>query len=237
MPKNVAHTDALHISGQLRWLVYEQDTILLDLADGRYFGLDAVASQIWLRLAAGLFAEDIANHIADQNGLGSERASSDVRAFICKSLAARLLVSGPMQLPKPAIITPKLRSRMMPLTLLAWQCLCTASMRLKNAPFGVAYHGYANLAASSLAAIPAPWLAAFRRAENLHPLPQAPKDCLPRSLALLHFLRLLGVRADHVIGIARDPFRAHAWVECAGLAINEPSDLGRRFRVLARLAA
>jgi hypothetical protein len=39
------------------------------------------------------------------------------------------------------------------------------------------------------------------------------EDCLPRSLALFVFLRAMGFRVRHCIGIQCFPFAAHAWVE------------------------
>ena len=42
-----------------------------------------------------------------------------------------------------------------------------------------------------------------------------------RSLALYRFLRSAHVPAQHVIGVRRFPFTAHAWVECGGAALFE----------------
>jgi hypothetical protein len=76
---------------------------------------------------------------------------------------------------------------------------------------------------------------AFSRAENLYLLRSAPRDCLPRSLALYRFLLSVGVPAEHCIGVQRFPFEAHAWVECGGRAVNESSGLTRGYTELARL--
>ena len=59
-------------------------------------------------------------------------------------------------------------------------------------------------------------MGAFGRAENFFVVRRAPDDCLVRSLSLYRFLREAGSRAEHVIGVRRFPFQAHAWVECAG---------------------
>src|SRR5947207_11804787 len=47
--------------------------------------------------------------------------------------------------------------------------------------------------------------------------------CLPKSLALAWFLRRWGSDANVCIGTRKDNgrFEAHAWVEVAGVAINE----------------
>ena len=51
---------------------------------------------------------------------------------------------------------------------------------------------------------------ALSLAENFFIIASAPKDCLPRSLSLYRFLLIAGVPADHVIGVRRFPFQAHA---------------------------
>ncbi|WP_396822286.1 lasso peptide biosynthesis B2 protein [Mycetocola sp. BIGb0189] len=51
------------------------------------------------------------------------------------------------------------------------------------------------------------------------------EGCLKRSLAIF----LLSFHDDHTVptwksGVQIEPFRAHAWVECAQVAVGEPSD-------------
>jgi hypothetical protein len=54
--------------------------------------------------------------------------------------------------------------------------------------------------------------------------------CLTRALALAWMLRGLGVAAAVRIGVrAADRFEAHAWVECDGVAVTDPSDPEDRF--------
>jgi hypothetical protein len=62
---------------------------------------------------------------------------------------------------------------------------------------------------------------AFLLAENLFPLRGAPRDCLPRSLALFSFLNSIGIECVHNIGVIRTPFTAHAWVEVGGSPVLE----------------
>lgn len=45
--------------------------------------------------------------------------------------------------------------------------------------------------------------------------------CLQRSAVLVCMLRSYGVTAQMVIGSQKVPFKAHAWVEVEGKAINE----------------
>jgi transglutaminase-like putative cysteine protease len=54
--------------------------------------------------------------------------------------------------------------------------------------------------------------------------------CLPKSLALAWMLRGRGVAATVRIGVrTAGGFEAHAWVECEGVAVTEPSGVGDRF--------
>jgi len=57
--------------------------------------------------------------------------------------------------------------------------------------------------------------------------------CLSRSLALAWMLRGRGVAADVRIGAkASGEFAAHAWVEHAGVALNDAPDVADRFLTL-----
>src|SRR6267154_747846 len=48
--------------------------------------------------------------------------------------------------------------------------------------------------------------------------------CLQRSFATVYLLRRHGVSGQMVLGAQKLPFKAHAWVEVNGLAVNERSD-------------
>ena len=58
--------------------------------------------------------------------------------------------------------------------------------------------------------------------------------CLQRSFATTYILRKSGVWARMVFGARRVPFKAHAWVEIDGQAINERSNLFATYEVLER---
>lgn len=77
----------------------------------------------------------------------------------------------------------------------------------------------ASIAADALAAralIASSWLA--RR------LWSSRDRCLPRSLALTHALRTQGCAAQLVIGVAMQPFAAHAWVQDDDRVVNDTLD-------------
>ena len=56
--------------------------------------------------------------------------------------------------------------------------------------------------------------------------------CLGRSLALWFILRRRGIDAEFVIGAdapQRGELQAHAWVEVAGVPVNDAPDVRKRF--------
>ena len=62
-----------------------------------------------------------------------------------------------------------------------------------------------------------------------HGLYRAP--CLAKSLVLVKFLQARDIPCNLKIGTRRqgEEFGAHAWVECAGVAINEDTDVESRY--------
>jgi len=58
--------------------------------------------------------------------------------------------------------------------------------------------------------------------------------CLQRSTVTTCLLRSYGVRAQMVMGAQKVPFKAHAWSEVNGRAINEPKDVQRIYGVWER---
>ena len=66
------------------------------------------------------------------------------------------------------------------------------------------------------------WIAAsFERCNAIaKPLDQ----CLPRSIAAAHRLLDVGLRPTFFMGVRAQPFGAHAWVESAGLIVNDRFD-------------
>lgn len=54
----------------------------------------------------------------------------------------------------------------------------------------------------------------------------AGEGCLPRSLATTVLCRLRGTWPTWCTGVRTAPFAAHAWVEVAGVAVDEPHPAG-----------
>jgi len=59
-------------------------------------------------------------------------------------------------------------------------------------------------------------------------------QCLQRAAVTTCLLRSLGVPATMVLGAQKFPFRAHAWVEVGGRAINERNNVQARYGVWER---
>ena len=55
--------------------------------------------------------------------------------------------------------------------------------------------------------------------------------CLQRSFVTTYLLRKHGVAAQMVLGAQKLPFKAHAWVEVDGQAINERSNVQAAYAV------
>jgi transglutaminase superfamily protein len=58
--------------------------------------------------------------------------------------------------------------------------------------------------------------------------------CLQRSFVTTYLLRESGVPAHMVLGAQKLPFKAHAWVEVGGRAINERSNVQATYAVWDR---
>lgn len=58
--------------------------------------------------------------------------------------------------------------------------------------------------------------------------------CLQRSFVTTYLLRKNGIAAQMVLGAQKLPFKAHAWVEVDGQAINERSNVQATYAVWDR---
>lgn len=54
----------------------------------------------------------------------------------------------------------------------------------------------------------------------------AGQGCLPRSIAVSILCRMNGTWPEWCIGVRREPFMAHAWLEVDGVPIREPFPAG-----------
>jgi hypothetical protein len=70
---------------------FDDELVLLDLAAGEYFALDAIGARLWQRLGAGSTIEDVAREIVDEYDVGPDRALADL-VSLADELVARGLV-------------------------------------------------------------------------------------------------------------------------------------------------
>lgn len=97
------------------------------------------------------------------------------------------------------------------------------------------YERYAAFGSASAATPLDRALPGFTKAENLFISRRAPRDCLLRSLALYRYLRAADVPVQHVIGVQRLPFIAHAWVEYEGVPVFD--SLAKGFSPISRIGS
>jgi Transglutaminase-like superfamily/Coenzyme PQQ synthesis protein D (PqqD) len=194
---------------------------------------------IWLRLDFREFTEDdIVQELRARYPIELERLSSDVAAFLKRALQEGLLQPFAAA-SAPPIVRRVSDERLWCPELQAWRMLWATATRLRRDGFTATYEMSAGLATIE----PLPFtesrftraVMAFARAENFFVHRDAPTDCLPRSLALFGFLRRMRLQAEHVIGVQRSPFQAHAWVELSGKVVLD-ADRRTTFTPIARLS-
>lgn len=67
------------------------DTVALNLADGTYYGFDAVGTKIWEKLIGGEQPRSACAQIAAEFGVPIDQVEADARAYINELLANKLL--------------------------------------------------------------------------------------------------------------------------------------------------
>jgi hypothetical protein len=206
--------------------------VVLDLNTETYRVLDDVASVLWNVLTGEADAASTFDAVARAYDVDRDRFESDLAAFAARCVAERLLEAA--DAPAAALAPPRGRARGGgPNTLHALMCLIGTRRALNRDGFRATYERYAKLPVGPHARRLGAALPAFARAENFFVARRAPEDCLLRSLSLYRYLRSAGVHAEHLIGVRRFPFAAHAWVECDGAPVGD--EHARDFTPLARI--
>lgn len=196
----------MHVARHVRWVRLDDLVILLDTRRGEYVGLDPQDSRRWCRLV-GESTEWYCG-TTSPDGFGRLAATARARGW----LAGEVSPAGA----RPVRAAADRPTMPLPPVLGAYLRLLGAVVRLTVGGFR---RGYAWAEAASVSSAPrqplalGPAVDAFLRAEQGYFSRRAPRDCLPRTLALFVHLCRSGLPVRHVIGVARYPFRAHAWVE------------------------
>jgi Transglutaminase-like superfamily/Coenzyme PQQ synthesis protein D (PqqD) len=210
-------------------------TILLDIPAGDYVVFDRTATAMWDVLRTLPPAERI-GALQARFDAPQDRLAADLESFeeLCRGRGFLGSVA-----PEPVLREPLRRVPRGAWTLRAWWTLATTTAALQRRGFAAVYRAYARLPRHRGPAVDETALrhaeSAFLRAENFFALKTAPKDCLPRSLALYRFLTSIGFDAEHCIGVMRYHFEAHAWVRCGERLVLDAPEFVARYTVLARL--
>jgi coenzyme PQQ synthesis protein D (PqqD) len=70
------------------------ETVLLHLKSGTYFGLDAMGTRIWTMLKDGLSPTDICRRLVEEFDASREIIEADARRFLSELKANDILVDG-----------------------------------------------------------------------------------------------------------------------------------------------
>jgi Transglutaminase-like superfamily/Coenzyme PQQ synthesis protein D (PqqD) len=233
----VSQPPAPRPSRSVRYASVEGIVVILDLRGNAYHLLDKVASAMWLSLAegSGSLAAQL-RRLQMRFDADPEHLMRDFHDFVETALADGLLSHGPDLPGETSFGETKRTNRRQFASVKAWVSFARvlASLRFKGLEktYDLARSSDISLDAAQGAA--AADLAAFSRAENFIFVARAPMDCMPRSLALFHFMRRMGHPVEHVIGVTVNPFAAHAWVELSGRVLLD-ADWRTTYTVIARL--
>jgi Transglutaminase-like superfamily/Coenzyme PQQ synthesis protein D (PqqD) len=218
----------------IRQVEVEGLRVLLDLRTESYRILDDSASRLWPALTGERDTAEAYAAAAAEFDVEEGRWRADLAAFARRCVQEGLLESaGSASVTVPVRGRPPRARSAHPTTVHALSCLLGTRRALRRQGFGATYESYAGIGVVSKHEQLAPALSTFTRAENMFVPDRAPGDCLLRSLALYRFLRSIGCQAEHVMGVRRFPFRAHAWVECDGAAVLD--DRFHSFTPIARI--
>ncbi len=195
------------LTPHIRWVDIEGRIFIIDLRRGEYFGLDKAHADAWRALAI--------QTNSDQDISGANRdhllAAARARGWLAVS-------------PEDHKHLPRSRRRKVshlvhlfpPLGALMSLVRAYASMRVfgfeKTYTWARSAAHYPTRATSDHSQLESA-KAVFLNAERFIISRWGMEDCLPRSLALFVFLRAMGFRVRHCIGIRCFPFAAHGWVE------------------------
>ena len=209
--------------------------VLLDLRTSTYKVLDEVATSMLEGLIGSADLDAQLDAWCGAGGVDRTTVRSELDRFAEACLADGVLSTAAPNGGAPAErgSPPARPTRRGPQAARALHALASTWRDLRSDGFGPTYERYANIPVAPAAAAREACLKTFVRAENLWLSRLSPNDCLPRSLALFRYLRCEGVAAEHVIGVRRVPFAAHAWVEADGDALLDERIAG--FTTLARL--
>ncbi len=81
------------IEPHVRSMIDEDGAVLLDLRAGKYYSLNGVAAQIWIKAEEGLAEVEILEHLSEVFQVESETLRRDLQGFVA-GLARKGLIRG-----------------------------------------------------------------------------------------------------------------------------------------------
>jgi hypothetical protein len=209
--------------------------VILDLRTSSYKVLDDAASALWAVLVGEADLLSSLESLSRRYVVDEAQLQKELTAFAQRCVHEGLLVTTNSSSPSASVPAAQLSCvhRFRPATLRALACLISTRRALAREGFARTYDRYAAFSVASSKPDLDGLLKAFSRAEHVFITQRAPRDCLVRSLSLFRFLRSANVSVQHVIGVRRFPFGAHAWVEYNGAPMLD--DDAREYTPLARI--
>ena len=215
--------------------------VILNLRTESYLVLDSVSTAMWSVLIGETTWADTRQILLNQYQVGPSVLDADLLSFAERCRSGELLVvedtnSLWVQHAVPAAPFGFLGLAIpIPAVLRAVWTLYETHYYLNHNGFRYTYDRYRRMPARPPAVSLDVALARFCWAEHFFVGRRAPDDCLMRSLALFRFLHEDGFPVEHVIGVSRVPFLAHAWVECDGEPLLEECSPKPHYSSLARM--
>ena len=198
--------------------------VFLDLGRGRYFALGAEANRAFAAWTSG------------------SSTSKDEQVLLGLMKQGLLLRSDQQSRPAPCTAPPLITRSALDMTIgagladivCALARLAAAHFAVKHQPLSCVLDRLADRkAAEGLCSPPEDELIEIAAAFARSALIASPLDqCLPRSIAVAHFLLDRNYRSELVIGVRVQPFAAHCWVQAGSLLVNETLEEAKNFSAI-----
>ncbi len=92
---NMTPSTSVQLSADVIFRDLEGEAVLLDLASGRYFGLNAVGTRIWTLLASGATVEAIVAALAAELDADADQIARDVEELLAELATRGLVIAAP----------------------------------------------------------------------------------------------------------------------------------------------
>lgn len=233
------------ISDSVRTVETEDGAVLLDIRRGVCLSLTPVALRIWRMLRREHTFEEIVDGLVSEfQDVARVQIHDDTLEFIADLRSKGLLVSdeqpnSPRPVPKLLALAQQLRRTHVDKRVRAPHALFLSAMFWLAAfdllRFGEDFgriHTFVKTWRVSSRKAPTDTVNRVCKAIN-YACSCYPKRvlCLQRSVATTCLLRSYGIEARMVLGAQKFPFKAHAWTEVNGCAINERRDVRKIYLI------